>query len=175
VARTTQVVDDLSTLRHRPDIRPEVMFQFGSAQESRWQLQLDPRDVGAVFHLAGKVGPSGVLRFRGLIAKDSIDGALGAAWWARQAGVPMVDISTSEVYGSPDEANSEDTWRVFRPGHSARMEYAVAKLAAEQALLNTDDLDVRIIRPFNVTGARQQPDGGFVLPRFAIQALRGEH
>jgi nucleoside-diphosphate-sugar epimerase len=35
-------------------------------------------------------------------------------------------------------------------------------------------LDVRIIRPFNVAGPRQSPNGGFVLPRFVQQALTGQ-
>jgi UDP-glucose 4-epimerase len=54
------------------------------------------------------------------------------------------------------------------------MEYAVAKMAAETMLLNTDGLDVRIIRPFNVAGPRQREEGGFVLPRFIRQAKAGE-
>ena len=54
------------------------------------------------------------------------------------------------------------------------MEYAVAKMAAETMLLNTDFLDVRIIRPFNVAGPRQSEQGGFVLPRFMRQARSGE-
>ena len=50
----------------------------------------------------------------------------------------------------------------------------VAKMAAETMLLNTDGLDVRIIRPFNVAGPRQREEGGFVLPRFIRQAKAGE-
>lgn len=105
-----------NTLRQEPRIRPEAKFWFGPVQQSRSGLDLDPSLIGVVFHLAGKVGPSGVIRFRGNIASDTIDAAMAAAWWAKAAGVPMVDISTSEAYGSPDDANSEDTRLVFRQG-----------------------------------------------------------
>jgi nucleoside-diphosphate-sugar epimerase len=129
--------------------------------------------VDAIFHLAGKVGPAGVLNFSGHIAMDTIVSADRVGKWADIADCPVIDISTSEVYGSPDDANSEDTPKVFRE-MSPRAEYAVAKLAAEAMLLNRKFVDVRVVRPFNVTGWGQQPDGGFVLPRFAIQALTGK-
>jgi UDP-glucose 4-epimerase len=139
------------------------------------QRAIVPDDpIDAVFHLAGKVGPTGVLRWAGQIAKDTVDAAATVGAWARRAECPLIDVSTSEVYGSPSGPNSEQTPRVFQPGTSARMEYAVGKLAAESMLLNTPGLDVRIVRPFNVTGPRQMPDGGFVLPRFVRQALAGE-
>lgn len=35
------------------------------------------------------------------------------------------------------------------------------------------NIQISIIRPFNVTGEYQLPDGGFVLPRFVTQALAG--
>jgi nucleoside-diphosphate-sugar epimerase len=138
------------------------------------QRAIVPDDpIDAVFHLAGKVGPSGVLRWAGQIAKDTVDAAATVGAWARRAECPLVDVSTSEVYGDPGGPNSETTTRTFQPGSSARMEYAVGKLAAETMLLNTPGLDVRIVRPFNVTGPRQMPDGGFVLPRFVAQAFAG--
>lgn len=138
------------------------------------QRAVVPMPVEAVFHLAGKVGPTGVLRHAGRIVGDTVEAAAGAAAWALASGCPLVDVSTSEVYGDPTGPNSETTPRVFQPGSSARMEYAIGKLAAETMLLNTPTLDVRIVRPFNIAGPRQSPAGGFVLPRFIGQALRGE-
>jgi nucleoside-diphosphate-sugar epimerase len=71
-------------------------------------------------------------------------------------GCPLIDVSTSEVYGSGG-ADSEDDVCTFQAPTSARKEYAVAKLAAETMLRNTAGLDVRIVRPFNVAGPRQSP------------------
>jgi nucleoside-diphosphate-sugar epimerase len=126
----------------------------------------------AIYHLASPVGPVGVLRQAGHIAADVINDAATVAAAARLNGCPLVYVSTSELYGPQGGACDETLNRVTVPGHSARMEYAVAKLAAETALLNSG-IDVRIVRPFNVAGPRQKPDGGFVLPRFIDQAKAG--
>lgn len=128
----------------------------------------------AVYHLAGPVGPVGVLGRAGGIARDIIRDADILRSWARYWSCPLVYVSTSEVYGLQQQPMTEQAPRIIAAGHSARMEYAVAKLAAETMLLNTTGLDVRIIRPFNVAGPRQREEGGFVLPRFIRQARAGE-
>lgn len=132
----------------------------------------DPADI--IYHLASPVGPVGVLRHAGRIAFEVINDASTVAAWAMAFRCPLVYVSTSELYGPQTGACAETLPRVTPAGASARMEYAVAKLAAETMLLNTPGLDVRIVRPFNVAGPRQRPDGGFVLPRFIGQAMRGE-
>jgi UDP-glucose 4-epimerase len=163
------VIDDMST--HMTHDYPDegVKFIQGRTQDAI----LREHDVHAIFHLAGKVGPVGVLRWAGHIAQDTIDAADKAGGWAAFHNCPLIDISTSEIYGSPDASNAEDDPKVFPYTASARMEYATAKLAAETMLLNRDMLDIRIVRPFNVAGPGQKPEGGFVLPRFIIQALTG--
>lgn len=129
--------------------------------------------VDAVFHLAGPVGPVGVLSKAGRIVPDIVRDARIVRDIALTNNVPLVYVSTSEVYGLQQQPMTEQAPRIIAAGHSARMEYAVAKMAAETMLLNTPDLDVRIIRPFNVAGPRQREDGGFVLPRFIRQAREG--
>lgn len=152
--------------------------------------EAQPPVSDTIYHLAGPVGPVGVLAQAGRIAYDVITDAARVARWARKWDAVLVYVSTSEIYGpqgSPDvyldkqlisrgttRPIPETANRIFLAGHSARMEYAVAKLAAETMLLNTPGLDVRIIRPFNVAGPRQKPDGGFVLPRFIDQAKAGD-
>lgn len=133
-----------------------------------------PARARVIHHLAGPVGPVGLLPQAGRIAIDIVRDAARVRDWALAGACPLVYVSTSEVYGSPGGANAESTPRTFQPGHSARMEYAAAKLAAEVMLLDTPGLDVRIVRPFNVAGPRQRPEGGFALPRFLRQALAGE-
>lgn len=129
--------------------------------------------VDAIYHLAGPVGPVGVLSHAGRIALDIVRDAGLVRHWAIWAGARLVDISTSEVYGTAGASNGEGDPCVFAAESSARSEYAAAKFAAERMLLNTPGLDVRIVRPFNVAGPRQRPDGGFVLPRFIDQARAG--
>jgi UDP-glucose 4-epimerase len=170
----TVLIDDFSTHSTKNDwYKHENIIKKRVQEVELHEIGFPIYDTDVIFHLAGKVGPTGVIYHKGYIATDTIASADIAGKWAAVAGCPLIDISTSEVYGSPDEANSETTPKVFRDS-TPRMEYAVAKLAAETMLINRENVDVRIIRPFNVTGWGQQPDGGFVLPRFAIQAISGQ-
>lgn len=128
-----------------------------------------------IYHLASPVGPVGVIEWAGKLVEEVIETTAIVRRWALWAKCPLVYVSTSEIYGPQPEGETPETApRITAAGHSARMEYAVAKLAAETMLLNTPDLDVRIIRPFNVAGPRQRAELGFVLPRFIAQAKAGE-
>jgi len=169
------IVDDCRSTRQRAtELWPsENRVQFSMA---------DVRDVAelpvipeVVFHLASPVGPVGVLSEAGRITRDVVEGAMVAADWAARARVPLIYVSTSEVYGGGDRGLCSETMpRIVEAGAWARLEYQTAKLAAEVMLLNRTDVAVRIIRPFNVAGPRQSPAGGFVLPRFIAQGLAGQ-
>ena len=66
--------------------------------------------------------------------------------------------------------------KILRGNFSVRNEYSMAKLLSEIVLSNSakvSDLKYQIIRPFNISGARQLKNGGFVLPTFVQQALEG--
>lgn len=131
--------------------------------------EFPPADV--IYHLAGPVGPVGVIAQAGHIAQDIIRDACIVRDAALRDSATLVYVSTSETYGpQPVGPIAESAPCILPAGHSARMEYAAAKRAAEVMLLNTPGLDVRIIRPFNVAGPRQKETGGFVLPRFIRQA-----
>jgi UDP-glucose 4-epimerase len=132
-----------------------------------------PFDISVVFHLAGHVGPVGVLDSAGQIVKDTVDMADLVSTLASVNSCPLVFTSTSEVYGSPDAANKESDALVFPAASSARREYAIGKLAAEALFIERKQ--GVMIRPFNVAGPRQRAEGGFVLPRFIQQALRNEN
>jgi nucleoside-diphosphate-sugar epimerase len=95
---------------------------------------------------------------------------------AQRNGAKLVDVSTSEVYGGGQDGYcSEEFPKIVSAKTSARLEYAVGKLAAEVMIINLctmGQLDAAIIRPFNVAGPRQSCRGGFVLPRFVTSALQ---
>ena len=134
----------------------------------------------AIFHLASPVGPVGVLKKSGEMAKIILDDIYWAIKVAKINKCPLIFVSTSEIYGHRDEKTylSEDGDKVLKGSFTVRNEYAIAKLLAEIVLANTSkidkDLKYQIIRPFNVSGEHQLPDGGFVLPRFVTQALSGK-
>lgn len=130
-----------------------------------------------VCHLAAPVGPVGILKYAGDMAKTIIDDTVGLRDYCIETGTLFVDISTSEVYGHAGKLK-EESEKKFPGIYQIRTEYGASKMAAEIAVVNKARVDNRlkyhIIRPFNVAGARQQPDGGFVLPRFVLQALKKE-
>lgn len=131
-----------------------------------------------IFHLAAVVGPVGVLEHTGEILRGTVEDTYLIADYAARVGASLCDISTSEVYGGGrDGYCCERDSMIITPKVSPRLEYAVAKLGCEVALINmvrVERLYATIIRPFNVAGPRQSTKGGFVLPRFIRQALAGE-
>lgn len=129
-----------------------------------------------IYHLASPVGPAGILPHSGNIVKAVVDDTYGLIQLALRTGARLLDVSTSEIYGGGQEGLCrEDMPRIVPAQMTVRLEYAIAKLAAEAAILNTckvKPLNAVIVRPFNVAGPRQKSDGGFVLPRFIEQAMR---
>ena len=175
------VVDNLSTSPIGVDVlldelgRPDaVTYDLCSVAE---YLAGSPERFDVVIHLASVVGPAGVLEHGGRIVASIVDDTYGLADYALEHGARLVDVSTSEVYGGGrDGLCREEDPKIVPADTSFRLEYAVAKLAAETALINLhhrDGLDAVIVRPFNIAGPRQSGEGGFVLPRFIAQAHLG--
>jgi UDP-glucose 4-epimerase len=131
-----------------------------------------------IYHLASVVGPAGVIPHASMIVRSVVDSTYAVMDLARRCAARLLDVSTSEVYGGGQGGYCKETFDKIIPARtSARLEYAVAKLAAETALLNActvSELDAVIIRPFNISGPRQSGVGGFVLPRFVSLALRDQ-
>lgn len=176
------VVDDLRSNAVSPDDYDEYVrrdqlrfLQIDAAYLYPYHLN---RSVQEVYHLASPVGPVGVLAYAGHIVREVVDSTYTVAQITKHYSAKLVDVSTSEVYGGGQQGLcAEDMPRIIQAETTVRLEYAVAKLAMETALINltkTSALQAVIVRPFNVAGPRQRADGGFVIPRFVGQALRGE-
>jgi nucleoside-diphosphate-sugar epimerase len=129
-----------------------------------------------IYHLASPVGPAGVLKHAGNMIRDVVHDAYLIIDYCLSRDCKLLDVSTSEIYGGGQSGYcSEATTKIVPPRTTIRLEYAIAKLAVETALINTchtRNLKATIVRPFNVAGPRQSPKGGFVLPRFIRQACR---
>jgi UDP-glucose 4-epimerase len=164
----------------------DVLIVDDHRSEGAWRddVEIAVADIGywwsdepfaGVWHLASPVGPVGVMSQAGRITGEVFRGAEKAAYIASECGVPLIHVSTSEVYGGGDAGLcAEDMDCRVSTRLSARLEYQTAKLAVEVMMQNTDGLDARIIRPFNVSGPGQKPEGGFVLPRWMGQVRTGQ-
>ena len=172
-------VDNLSSnaLSPKHPIAQQATIILKDVLKTTWE-ELPKFDM--ILHLASPVGPVGVLKHSGKMAKVILDDIYWAIEGAKKNSCPLLFVSTSEVYGYREHKTylAEDDDKVLHGEFTVRNEYAMGKLLAEIALTNNGKVDntlrYQIIRPFNVTGEYQLADGGFVLPRFAIQALSGD-
>lgn len=131
--------------------------------------QLRESSPDLVIHCANPVGAAGILSQKGRIASETMRTTSAAAEYCAMTGARLVYISSSEVYGRSGTYAETDDLRV--PATlSPRIEYAAGKIAAEACVRLTPGLRSVTLRPFNVAGARQQSEGGFVLPTFCEQA-----
>jgi len=137
------------------------------------------KDFDLIMHLASPVGPAGILKHAGRMAGYILDDIYWAMDGAMLNDCRLVFVSTSEIYGYREMCVTlaENDDKLLVGDFKVRNEYAIAKLLAEIVISNTakiKELDYQIIRPFNISGGRQQPAGGFVLPTFVRQALKGD-
>jgi UDP-glucose 4-epimerase len=178
-----RVVDDLrSSVLTREAWQDELGPVWDRLEFYQESIQLHQRRgsgnerLTGIFHLAAPVGPAGILPFAGNIIKEIVDGTYAVIDLALRSKCRLVYVSTSEVYNGGEDGLCSETTPCIVPldKPSARLEYAAGKIAGEIAVMNTPDLDWIVIRPFNISGARQSSKGGFVLPRFVQQALAGQ-
>lgn len=95
---------------------------------------------------------------------------------AAKHGVPLLQASTSEVYGDPQEhPQSETYWGHVNP-IGPRACYDEGKRVAEalcMAYKTHSKVSIRIARIFNTYGPFVSPDDGRVVSNFILQALEG--
>ena len=155
------------------DEPPEgVEFMEGSCEEMdpmvrKWIIGSAPSRVTRILHCASPVGPGAIAQADYSVTTEIVRPAIAVTETARSMGIPLIFISTSEVYGSSGICYEADDC-VLPAGSAPRLEYAIGKLAAEKISLRADST---IVRPFNVTGARQDSSKGFVVPNLIEQAI----
>lgn len=173
------IIDNLSTNAIQKDhfLLNHTKVIISNVLDVNWET-LHRFDL--IIHLASPVGPVGVLKHSGNMARIILDDIYWAIEGSKYNNCPLIFVSTSEIYGHRETKSylKEDDDKVLHGNFTVRNEYAIAKLLSEIVLSNqskiNSDFKYQIIRPFNVTGKYQLPDGGFVLPRFVDQAFNNE-
>lgn len=107
--------------------------------------------------------------------KTSVLGAMNVLGLAKRTGAKVLQASTSEVYGDPDQhPQSESYWgNVNTVG--IRSCYDEGKRCAETLFMDyhrKHNVPIKIIRIFNTYGPRMMPNDGRVVSNFILQALR---
>jgi len=102
-------------------------------------------------------------------------GVMNVMELARRTKARLLQASTSEVYGDPEEhPQKESYWGRVNPigprsCYDEGKRFAEALLAAEQ---RRDGVAIRVARIFNTYGPNMRTDDGRMLPTFVVQALR---
>ena len=109
--------------------------------------------------------------------KTSVVGAINMLGLAKRLRVPILQASTSEVYGDPSiHPQVEGYWGNVNP-IGPRSCYDEGKRCAETLFFDyrrQHNLKIKVARIFNTYGPHMHPNDGRVVSNFIVQALRGE-
>ena len=109
--------------------------------------------------------------------KTSVIGAVNMLGLAKRLRVPILQASTSEVYGDPAiHPQVEDYWGNVNP-IGPRSCYDEGKRCAETLFFDyhrQHNLAIKVIRIFNTYGPHMHPNDGRVVSNFIVQALKGQ-
>jgi len=109
--------------------------------------------------------------------KTSVMGAINMLGLAKRIKAKILQASTSEVYGDPEEhPQKESYWGHVNP-IGERACYDEGKRAAETLFINyhqQNAVRIKIIRIFNTYGPRMHPNDGRVVSNFIVQALQNK-
>jgi UDP-glucuronate decarboxylase len=106
--------------------------------------------------------------------KTSVMGAVNMLGLAKRIKAKILQASTSEVYGDPEEhPQTEKYWGNVNP-IGIRSCYDEGKRCAESLFVNyhkQNGVRIKIVRIFNTYGPKMEPDDGRVISNFIVQAL----
>ena len=134
-------------------------------------------EADAIFNLACPASPVHYQRTPVHTLKTSVLGALNMLELASRLNAPILQASTSEVYGDPVvHPQIESYWGNVNPV-GPRACYDEGKRCAESLFFDFHrqyGVDIRVARIFNTYGPRMAHGDGRVVSNFISQALRGE-
>jgi UDP-glucuronate decarboxylase len=134
-------------------------------------------EVDQIYNLACPASPIHYQHDPVQTTKTSVSGAINMLGLAKRLRVPILQASTSEVYGDPHvHPQHEEYWGNVNPIGS-RSCYDVGKRCAETLFFDyhrQHRLQIKVARIFNTFGPRMHPQDGRVVSNFIVQALQGE-
>jgi UDP-glucuronate decarboxylase len=131
-------------------------------------------EVDYIYNLACPASPVHYQKFPVQTIRTSILGTLNALEEATRLGIPILQASTSEVYGDPESSpQTEAYWGNVNP-IGIRACYDEGKRAAETLMMDYRrqyNTQIKIVRIFNTYGPRMRFNDGRVVSNFIVQAL----
>ena len=134
-------------------------------------------EVDAIYNLACPASPVHYQKYPVQTIKTSLLGSLNVLELARSLQVPVLQASTSEVYGDPEVSPQvEEYWGNVNP-IGIRSCYDEGKRAAESMFFDYSrqyNVSIRVVRIFNTYGPNMSLNDGRVISNFIVQALKNE-
>ncbi len=131
-------------------------------------------EVDWIFNLACPASPIHYQYNPVKTIKVNVLGALNMLGLAKRVRARILQASTSEVYGDPEEhPQREEYWGHVNP-IGKRACYDEGKRVAESLFfdyLRQNMVDIKVARIFNTYGPRMRPDDGRVISNFIVNAL----
>ncbi len=134
-------------------------------------------EVDEIYNLACPASPIYYQKDPIQTTKVNVLGAINMLGLAKRVKAKILQASTSEIYGDPEEHPQTETyWGRVNP-IGPRSCYDEGKRCAETLFFDyyeQNNINIRVIRIFNTYGPKMCVDDGRVISNFIIQALRNE-
>jgi UDP-glucuronate decarboxylase len=134
-------------------------------------------EVDQIYNLACPASPIHYQLDPVQTTKTSVLGAVNVLGLAKRLHIPILQASTSEVYGDPVvHPQTEDYWGNVNP-IGPRSCYDEGKRCAETLFFDYHrqaHVAIKVVRIFNTYGPRMHPQDGRVVSNFIMQALNNE-
>lgn len=134
-------------------------------------------EVDEIYNLACPASPVHYQHDPVQTTKTSVHGAINMLGLAKRVGAKILQASTSEVYGDPEQhPQTESYWGHVNP-IGIRSCYDEGKRCAETLFFDyhrQHQLEIKVMRIFNTYGPRMHPDDGRVVSNFIVQALNNK-
>jgi len=175
------VIDDLSTGRLENMANLMNSPRFSIVMETILNETVMDRLVSEcdiIYHLAAAVGVELIVSKPVEVIQTNILGTDMVLKLANRYLKKVVITSTSEIYGKNTQVPfKENDDRVLGSTTKHRWSYSCSKAVDEFLALayhKEKKLEIVIVRLFNTVGPRQTGRYGMVIPRFVVQALKGD-
>lgn len=134
-------------------------------------------EVDEIYNLACPASPVHYQHDPVQTTKTSVHGAINMLGLAKRTGAKILQASTSEVYGDPEQhPQTEEYWGNVNP-IGPRSCYDEGKRCAETLFFDyhrQNGVKIKVMRIFNTYGPRMHPEDGRVVSNFIVQALTGQ-
>ncbi|MBL4813122.1 MAG: SDR family oxidoreductase [Rhodobacteraceae bacterium] len=134
-------------------------------------------EVDEIYNLACPASPVHYQHDPVQTTKTSVHGAINMLGLAKRLGAKILQASTSEVYGDPDQhPQREEYWGNVNP-IGPRSCYDEGKRCAETLFFDyhrQHGLEIKVMRIFNTYGPRMHHADGRVVSNFIVQSLLGK-